>query len=55
MAVATRGNLMRWVEAGYGRVVTGDPAAASAFRTYSLVILTFATVSTAERTSAPLD
>lgn len=43
IAVATTGNLMRWVEAGYGRVVAGDPASGSAFRTYSLVIATFAT------------
>ncbi|HEY5848655.1 MAG TPA: YoaK family protein [Microlunatus sp.] len=43
IAVATTGNLMRWVEAGYGRIVTGDPASGTAFRTYSLVITTFAT------------
>ncbi|HEY5979817.1 MAG TPA: YoaK family protein [Microlunatus sp.] len=33
-----QGDLMRWVEAGYGRVVAGDPASGSAVRTYSLVI-----------------
>lgn len=43
IAVATTGNLMRWVEAGYGRLVTRDSGSGFAFRTYSLVIAAFAT------------
>ena len=42
VAVATTGNLMRWVEAGYGRLISGDPGSGFAFRTYSFVIAAFA-------------
>lgn len=42
VAVATTGNLMRWVEAGYGRTVANDPASGIAFRTYTFVIMAFA-------------
>lgn len=42
IAVATTGNLMRWVEAWYGRVVAADPGSGFALRTYSAVIGAFA-------------
>ena len=42
IAVATTGNLMRFVEAGYSRFVDKDDTARLAFRVYGTLICTFA-------------
>jgi uncharacterized membrane protein YoaK (UPF0700 family) len=42
VAVATTGNLMRWVEAGYTRLVEPTADSGHAVRVYSLVVLAFA-------------
>lgn len=41
MAIATTGNLARWVEAAYGRVAR-EPGSGPGFRTYTFVISAFA-------------
>ena len=41
VAIATTGNLARWMESAYGTVAR-EPGSGQGFRTYTLVISTFA-------------